>query len=122
MRFEASTAVDLPVGEHASAGIAAFQNENYWYFAGVRERNSHVEVFLEKKGGKDVATLASQRVKSASSIRLKVSADVRTYSFYYCAGEEGWKALKMNDDGLILSTGVAGGFVGVVLGPYARTE
>ena len=48
-------------------------------------------------------------------------ATARSYSFFYDAGD-GWQPLQDNDDGSILSTEVAGGFVGTVLGPYARQE
>jgi len=34
----------------------------------------------------------------------------------------GWKPLMVGDDGSILSTDVAGGYVGAVVGPYARAE
>ena len=44
----------------------------------------------------------------------------RDYSFYYDVG--GWQPLLKNDDGSILSTEVAGGFVGATLGPHARLE
>ena len=32
------------------------------------------------------------------------------------------RTLRENEDGTMLSTDVAGGFVGAVLGPYARAE
>ena len=81
-----------------------------------------MQVFLQRKGGKDVETVAAERIDAVAAVRLRVSADARAYSFYYGVGEGGWKALKMNDDGSILSTSVAGGFVGAVIGPYARVE
>ena len=55
------------------------------------------------------------------SLRLRISGDGPNYSFYYDAGQ-GWQPLRENDDGSILSTEVAGGFVGTVLGPFARQE
>lgn len=122
MAFDASTAVELPDSVDASAGIAAFQNENYWYFLGVRRAASDLEVFLERMAGKEVETVAVERIKPVVPLRLKVSADARAYSFYYGVSDGSWKALKVNDDGSILSTGVAGGFVGAVIGPYARSQ
>ena len=52
---------------------------------------------------------------------FEVNGDGAHYSFSYDAGQ-GWQSLQDNDDGSILSTSVAGGFVGTVLGPYARQE
>ena len=43
------------------------------------------------------------------------------YSFHYDTGQ-GWQPVRENDDASLLSTEVAGGFVGTVLGPYARQE
>jgi alpha-N-arabinofuranosidase len=54
-------------------------------------------------------------------VELKISAHAGAYSFFYDAGE-GWKALLSADDGSILSSDVAGGFVGAVIGPYARAD
>jgi alpha-N-arabinofuranosidase len=53
---------------------------------------------------------------------MKISGDERSYSFYYDADGKGWTALRLNDDGRILSTEVAGGFVGAVVGLHARLE
>jgi alpha-N-arabinofuranosidase len=50
-----------------------------------------------------------------------MNGDGANYSFFYDAGE-GWHPLQIGDDGSILSTEKAGGFVGTVLGPYARQE
>ena len=61
------------------------------------------------------------RSPSPQSLQLRISADGPNYSFYYDGGQ-GWKPLRENDDGSILSTEVAGGFVGTVLGPFARQE
>jgi len=51
---------------------------------------------------------------------LKVQGDSGDYAFAYDAGK-GWQWLKQDVDGTVLSTDVAGGFIGVTVGPYART-
>jgi alpha-N-arabinofuranosidase len=58
----------------------------------------------------------------SAHLKLKISGNARAYSFYFDADGSGWKPLKEGDDGSILSTDVAGGFVGTVVGPYARSE
>jgi xylan 1,4-beta-xylosidase len=40
----------------------------------------------------------------------------------YATDSREWSMLHGNDDGSILSTDIAGGFVGAVIGPYARLE
>jgi xylan 1,4-beta-xylosidase len=120
--FDASTAFEVPKSDRISAGMAAFQGENYWYFLGSRREGKTLHVFLEKKGGGAVERIAETRVPAGKELKLKISGEGRDYSFFYDADNKGWKALKERDDGTILSTEVAGGFVGAVVGPYARLE
>ncbi len=118
--FEATTQLTLPKRGTVDAGIAVFQSEKYWYFCGARRKDKRtLELFLEKKAGDAVQVIAQQSVPWSATIKLRVSADQRWYSFFFDAGE-GWKPLDEKDDGSILSTQVAGGFVGTTLGPYAR--
>jgi alpha-N-arabinofuranosidase len=118
--FEATTQLTLPKRGTVDAGIAVFQSEKYWYFCGARRKDKRtIELFLEKKAGDKVQVIAQQTVPWSATIKLRVSADQRWYSFFFDAGE-GWKPLDEKDDGSILSTQVAGGFVGTTLGPYAR--
>jgi alpha-N-arabinofuranosidase len=112
MSFDAATELEIPRQPGVAAGLAAFQGEGYWYFLGVR-RN---EVFLEKQG----KTIAHAALPAGQRIKLRISGNARLYSFYFDAA--GWKPLQENDDGSILSTDVAGGFVGATVGPYARLE
>jgi xylan 1,4-beta-xylosidase len=117
-RFEATTEL-VPPPAGVSAGLAAFQNEDYWYYFGTRDGPEGPWVFLERSPG-DGKTSAT-RIPRTKSLRLRISGDGGKYSFYYDVGQ-GWQALREDDDGSILSTEVAGGFVGTVLGPFARQE
>ncbi len=120
--FEASTALALPKAPGTAAGIAAFQNESHWYFLGVRRSGDEAEVFLEKRSGRAMATIARKTIAPHRILKLKISGQEGIYSFAYDADGAGWIPLRENDDATILSTDVAGGFVGAVLGPYARLE
>ena len=60
-------------------------------------------------------------IEAPGTLKLMMNGDGGRYSFFYDAGD-GWRPLKVDDDGSILSTEKAGGFVGTVLGPYARQE
>jgi alpha-N-arabinofuranosidase len=120
--FDASTAFETPQHEGVAAGMAAYQSEDYWYFFGVRRDGRQLEVFLEKKGGQPVQIVAQTRIPAAKEMKLKILGDARDYSFFYDADGQGWKPLKERDDGTILSTEVAGGFVGAVIGLHARVE
>ena len=52
-------------------------------------------------------------------LRLKIEGDSGEYAFAYDAGS-GWQWSKQDEDGTVLSTDVAGGFIGATVGPYAH--
>jgi len=120
--FEASTSVSVPTSPGTAAGLAAFQNEGHWFFLGVRRIGEHSELFLEKSSGGTVKTIARATLATGPMLKLRISGDQAAYSFAYDADGAGWKPLRENEDGSILSTEFAGGFVGAVLGPHARLE
>jgi xylan 1,4-beta-xylosidase len=104
-----------------AAGLAAYQNEDYWYFLGARRVGAGLQLFLERNAGQGAQIVTGTTIAVPKQLKLRVSADGARYSFFYDAGA-GWTALRETDDGSILSTEVAGGFVGTVLGPFARQE
>lgn len=124
--FSASASLVPPATRGVAAGLAAFQNENHWFFLGLRQRAGELEVFLERTStglnGAKTETIASAKIKLCDSLLLQISAAGRNYSFAYSTGDEHWQTLAADVDGSLLSTEVAGGFVGTMLGLYARTE
>jgi xylan 1,4-beta-xylosidase len=127
LAFEASTSLIVPAQPGVAAGIAAFQNERHWYFLGARRNAQGVEVFLEKSSGQGAVTIATTTIEAGKvttdgELKLQISADGAAYSFAFDATGKGWQWLRRDDDGTILSTDVVGGFIGAVLGPYARIE
>ena len=121
--FDATTELgDVPPG--VEAGIAAFQNESHWYFLGIRAHApSGIQVFLRRMAGVAAEDVASMPVAAPTPhpVKLRIRGAGANYSFYYDAGA-GWQPLRENDDGTILSTEKAGGFVGTVIGPYAQEQ
>jgi alpha-N-arabinofuranosidase len=130
LSFDASTELEIPTAPGVSAGIAAFQNENYWYFLGIRRRPVgggppayRIELLLEKRAGKQTETVAARSLDGdAARIKLEIVGNGPDYSFYFDPDGSGWKPLMEHADGTILSTDVAGGFVGAMVGPYARAD
>jgi alpha-N-arabinofuranosidase len=53
---------------------------------------------------------------------FKVEAYGQAYSFYIATAPEAWRTVAAELDGRILSTPVAGGFVGAYIGPYASSQ
>jgi xylan 1,4-beta-xylosidase len=121
--FEATTSFEVASAAGVSAGIAAFQNENYWYFFGARRSGRQVELFIEKKGGQAVSTITSSTLDLQRRVlQLRIIGTGKQLSFAYSSDGKRWSTLRGDVDGSILSTAVAGGFVGAVVGPYARAD
>lgn len=124
LRFHASTGMTRPA-TGVAAGLAAFQSEAWWYFLGVRSlAGNRMTVFLEARDGGGVTkTLATRELTATASLRLKISGDGVHYAFAFDTGNgQGWQTLADHVDGTVLSTDRAGGFVGTLLGPFARDE
>lgn len=133
LHYDASTALTVPAAG-SSAGIVAFQNEQYHYYLGVRRNADGAEIFLEQAAGSAPQQLLSQVVKGAQQqIQLKISGDKGEVRFFYALGGVGGDHAKADwqpvtgpqgvvFDGKILSTQVAKGFVGTMLGLHSRLE
>jgi alpha-N-arabinofuranosidase len=106
----------------SDAGLVAFQNETHSFLLGVRfTAHGRRTVFLERRNG-DVSQIASASLSSdVHDVRLKVEGAGAHYRFYYRIGSEAWKQLGSDQDGTILSTKRAGGFVGAYIGLFARS-
>jgi alpha-N-arabinofuranosidase len=58
-------------------------------------------------------------LRPGAPLYLKISARGAEYDFHYATREGQWRPLRLGEDGTILSTRKAGGFVGAVFGPHA---
>jgi alpha-N-arabinofuranosidase len=122
----ASTAVRYkPRRAGDKAGIAALQNDEYWYFLSVARGAQGLEVRLDRRAGPqdppDGRKVASAPLGSASKapVQLRIRARGGSYDFEYASRPGKWRVLRSGEDGKILSTKTAGGFVGVVFGLHA---
>ena len=125
MYASAATAVRFRPQEGQKAGIAALQNDEYWLLLSVTRSNGRDEVRLERRagpndsaGGKLIAS-APLPVASGAPVHLRIRARGGLYDFEYALRPNDWRMLKAGEDGKILSTKTAGGFVGAVFGLYA---
>jgi beta-glucosidase len=120
LSFDATTQLEPPA-EGVDAGLATLQSEQYWFFLGARRSGRQLTVFLERRRAGAVATtVASATVSVPLKLRLRIDGAGADYTFRYAADDGAWSVLREHEDGTLLSTKVAGGFVGAVLGPYAR--
>jgi xylan 1,4-beta-xylosidase len=70
-------------------------------------------------GGKETVTVLASRPWSADSAFLKIEARGAKYDFFVGTRAGEWTRLFADADGTLLSTRVAAGFVGAMLGMYA---
>ena len=114
----------VPANEGDKAGIVAFQNDEYYYYLAVARVNGETRVQLEKhapgrRGGGGVVASAPISVDASNAVYLRIEARASVYHFAYATREGDWNQLGGDMDGAILSTRMAGGFVGTMIGLYA---
>jgi alpha-N-arabinofuranosidase len=120
--FTATTEVDVPAQPGVSGGLVAFQNETHHYYVGVRRDDAGAKVFVERLSGSAPQIVAQAELGAATSVRLRVSANGPACAFSWAAGEAEWQLLTDAADAKLLTTEVAGGFVGATVGVHARRE
>ena len=120
--FSAATLMEFtPRSEKESAGIVLLQS-NEFNFSFVYTKKGDANVLkLIKCAAKEEELLKEIEI-CADKLYLKVEAQGQNYSFYYGESSREYKTLIENVDGRILSTDVAGGFVGTELGLYASSN
>ena len=117
-----------PKSEKDLAGVTAYQNENSNYVFGVTKKDKDYYVVLEKnyKSNRQAELkseiLAAQKIDWDNSINLKIVANGDKYEFQFALNGADFKPLGGAVSGDILSTDVAGGFTGCLLGLYATTS
>jgi len=119
----ASTAVRFePRRDGDRAGIAAFHNETHFYLLSVARVGGRPVVQLEMRAGDAPASVVASAPLSRSGdgpVYLKIEARGARYAFSYGTEPGEWTVLEGDADGTVLSSKVAGGFVGTMLGMYA---
>jgi alpha-N-arabinofuranosidase len=122
----ASTAMRYgPANPGDKAGLVAFQNERFHYFVGLTmQQDGRVTVDVEQHrviGGRDTTVVLASKAWALSRdpILLRIDARGDRYDFYYATRPGAWTPLATDADGTMLSTRIAGGFVGTMLGMYA---
>jgi xylan 1,4-beta-xylosidase len=135
IHFAARAAMEFaPQGENECAGLVLLQNSDFHFrFTLAQGRDGPVVRLIQRRGDKDPRkrmfervpaeeTTLAERPVEAERVYLKVEAHGQAYSFYVAAALEAWQPVAENVDGRILSTPVAGGFVGAYIGMYASSN
>ena len=129
--FEATAVMDYkPTLATELAGLVCYQSEAFNYVLGVtrKDRDNHIVLVRnERKGqGREASTettvLASEKIDVSKPLKLRVNAKGDEYRFSYAAGgSDDFKNLGGTVSGDILSTNLAGGFTGSLIGLYATS-
>jgi alpha-N-arabinofuranosidase len=126
--FSYSATMDYtPQSETDLAGIVALQSEGFNYVFGITKKGDEYYILLEKNRRQrrsretNSEIVGSTKIDISKPIRLKVSAVGDKYEFSYSTNGTDFKNLGGTVSGDILSTDVAGGFTGCLLGLYATS-
>lgn len=114
-----------PAKEGDRAGLAAIQSDDYWYRFTLEQENGVRVARVAVRAGKDQpadgTSLASLPAPGDGPVRLRITARGGAYDFHIASGQGDWQPVLTGADGMILSTKTAGGFVGVMVGPFAQS-
>ncbi|HLO28464.1 MAG TPA: glycoside hydrolase family 43 protein [Anaerolineales bacterium] len=121
IHFSAQAAVEFaPQNEHEYAGFALIQNNDFHFLFVVTKGTEPVIRLIKQAYGQE-EVLAEQPVDT-TQLYLKVEAHEQAYHFYFASKRDEWNVIADHVDGRILSTPVAGGFVGAYIAMYASSN
>lgn len=121
--FEATVKLSYkPKSEKDLAGITCFQNEKFNYVFGVTKKGQDYYLVLERTENGKSTIIASQKTDINNQLYMQVTAKGDDYSFNYSFDSNTFNNLGGTVSGDILSTDIAGGFTGNLIGLYATSS
>ena len=120
--FEANATLKYkPKSDKELAGLTCYQSEAFNYVFGITKKMNDYYIVLERTEKGISKLIASEKITLPSEINLQVIAEGNNYQFNYALNGAAYKNLGGTVSGDILSTDVAGGFTGSLIGLYATT-
>lgn len=110
-----------PKSEKDLAGITCVQSERFNYVFGVTKKDKDFYLVLERTERGRSKVLASAKIDVKNPIQLQVKGTGDNYDFSYSTDGTNFVQLGNTVSGDILSTNVAGGFTGCLIGLYATS-
>ena len=116
-----------PESEKDMAGLVAMQNESFNYIFGITKKGDDYYLLLERNERPrrsretNSTIIGSTKIDISNPVRLKIEAEGDKYKFSYSTNGTDFTNLGGTVSGDILSTDVAGGFTGCLLGLYATS-
>jgi alpha-N-arabinofuranosidase len=113
-----------PLSKQEEAGLVLLQsNEFHYRFVSTARSGVKLIQVIRCYGGKE--EMIAETVSGAEEqkqIRLRVTANMQKLQFAYSYDGKSYHIVKADVDGSILSTDVAGGFVGTTMGLYSSAN
>ncbi len=110
-----------PQSEKDLAGLACYQSERFNYVFGVTKKGNDNYLLLARTERGTTKVVASEKIDVRNPLQLQIVARGDNYQFNYSTDGGNFKNLGGTVSGDILSTNVAGGFTGNLIGLYATS-
>lgn len=121
--FETSVTLDYkPKSQKELAGITLYQSETFNYVFGITKKDKDFYIVLERTEKGQSKLIASEKISLSKPVKLQVVADKDEHSFNYSLDGTNYKNLGGPVSGDILSTDLAGGFTGSLIGLYSTSS
>lgn len=121
--FETSVTLDYkPKSEKELAGITLYQSETFNYVFGITKKDKDFYIVLERTEKGQSKLIASEKISLSKSIKFQATGEKDEISFNYSLDGKNFKNLGGPVSGDILSTDVAGGFTGSLIGLYSTSS
>lgn len=121
--FETSVSLNYqPKSEKDLAGITMYQSEKFNYVFGITKKANDYYIVLDRTEKGKSTLVASQKISNPKAIKLQVTADKDQFKFNYSLDGKNFENLGGAVSGDILSTDVAGGFTGSLIGLYSTSS
>jgi len=117
----AATLEFTPKSNKDLAGITCLQSEKFNYVFGITKKEKDFYLILERTEKGQSSLLASTKIDIKKTVRLQVKAIGDNYDFNYSTNGTDFVNLGGTVSGDILSTNMAGGFTGALIGLYATS-
>ncbi|MDL2299956.1 glycoside hydrolase family 43 protein [Bacteroides sp. OttesenSCG-928-E20] len=120
--FTAETQLEFNASkENEEAGMTLIQNNTHHYDVYIKKQKEQYEVQLRVKVG-SLSYIAARKTIKHNKVKLKIEGSALAYTFY-CAEADKDKYEELGTlDTRYLSTEVAGGFTGVMIGLYTSSN
>jgi alpha-N-arabinofuranosidase len=111
-----------PQNPNECAGVVLLQNNDFHFRCVVSQggKEGNLIRLIQRRAGEE--TILAEASLAGKRCYFKIIAQGQDYSFYVSTRPESWQPLETNVDGRLLSTPVAGGFVGAYVGLYASSN